>query len=157
SQLETVLHGRRLDQFRVTRNLARRLESLVPTWPKSGFAITDEVAFYLNFLRFLGRINREVARSEGSPMPIQNWREMLKAIDTGPVEALLADTPDAAELGFACGAIIKRFSRRYYVGMRKNKPDADFLRDRVLTFGSALRWDAVQHRALRFINELPNN
>src|SRR5262249_23122180 len=120
-------------------------------------AITDEVAFYLNFLRFQGRVNREVARTEDSPMPIQNWREMLKAIDTGPVEELLAGTPDAAELGFACGAIIKRFSRRYYVGMRKNKTDADFLRDRVLTFGSALRWEAVQHRALRFINELPNN
>jgi hypothetical protein len=156
-QLENVLHGQRLDAFRVTRNLARRLESLIPTWPKGSFAITDEVAFYLNFLRFLGRINREVARTEGFPMPIQNWRDMLKAIDTGPVEELLAGAPDAAELGFACGAIIKRFSRRYYVGMRKNKPDADFLRDRVLTFGSALKWDVVQHRALRFINELPNN
>jgi hypothetical protein len=157
AQLETVLHGRHLDPSRVTRNLARRLESLVPTWPKSGLAITDEVTFYLNFLRFLGRVNREVARTEESPMPVQNWREMLKAVDTGPVEELLAGTPSAAELGFACGAVIRRFSRRYYVGMRKNKPDADFLRDRVLTFGSALRWDAVQHRALRFINELPNN
>ncbi len=157
AQLETVLHGRRLDPLRVTRNLARRLESLVPTWPKSGFAITDEIAFYLNFLRFLGRINRDVARPEDFPMPIQNWRDMLKAIETGPVGDLLTGTPDAAELGFACGAIVKRFSRRYHVGMRKYKHDADFLRDRVLTFGSALRWDAVQHRALRFINELPNN
>jgi hypothetical protein len=159
AQLESVLHGRRLDPCRVTRNFARRLESLVPAWPqkKSRFAIRDEVAFYLNFLRFLGRVNREVARTEDPPMPIETWREMLKAVDTGPVEELLAGPPEAAELGFACGAVIKRFSRRYYVGMRKTKPDADFLRDRVLTFGSALRWDAVQHRALRFINELPNN
>ena len=90
-------------------------------------------------------------------MPIENWKEMLRAVDTGPVTDLLAGEPSAAELGFASGAIIRRFSRRYYVGMRKTKLDADFLRDRVLTFGSALRWDAVQHRALRFINELPNN
>jgi hypothetical protein len=159
AQLESVLNGRRIDPCRVTRNSARRLESLVPAWPqkKSRFPIRDEVAFYLNFLRFLGRVNREVARTEDSPMSIENWQEMLKAVDTGPVEELLAGTPNAAELGFACGAVIKRFSRRYYVGMRKTKPDADFLRDRVLTFGSALRWDAVQHRALRFINELPNN
>src|SRR5205823_5415625 len=108
-----------------------------------------EVAFYLNVLRFLGRVNRELTRrSEEYLMPMQHWKETLRAIDTGPIEDLLAGQPSAAELGFASGAIIRRFSRRYYVGMRRTKPDADFLRDRVLTFGSALRCDAVQHRAL---------
>jgi hypothetical protein len=157
SQLESLLHGRHLSPARVTTNLARRLESLVPSWRKSHFAISEEVAFYLNVLRFLDRVNQELVGPSEEFMPMRNWKEMLRAVDTGPVEDLLTGEPSAAELGFASGAIIRRFSRRYYVGMRRSKPDADFLRDRVLTFGSSLRWDAVQHRALRFINELPNN
>ena len=39
--------------------------------------------------------------------------------------------------------------------MRKNKKDTDYLRDRVLTFGSDLRPAAVIDRGLKLILELP--
>jgi hypothetical protein len=151
SQLETLLQGRKLDSGRVQSSLARRLESLVPTWPKSRLAIVDEIGFYLNFLRFLGRVNREVAGvSEDESMAIQHWKELLQEVEHGPLDGLLAGERAAAELGFACGALIRRFSNKYYVKMR-----GDYLRDRVLTFGSDLRPAAVLDRGLKLILELP--
>jgi hypothetical protein len=46
-QLEAVLHRKPLDTQRVTGNAARRMQSLVPQWPDSRFALFDEVGFYL--------------------------------------------------------------------------------------------------------------
>jgi hypothetical protein len=157
SQLETLLHGRMLRAGRVTANLARRLETLVPTWPKSNFAIFEEVAFYVNIVRFLGRANRDLAgRSEEDCMPLRHWKELLAAVDEGPVEEILTGEPSAAELGFACGVVIRRFSRVYYMGMKEGgKSNPDYLRDRVLNFGSSLRPHQVIDIGLAKIRELP--
>ena len=87
-------------------------------------------------------------------MTMRSWRELLEVVDKGPVTELLLTDP--TELGFACGALIKRFSRSYYVAMKKTKPDADYLKDRVLTFGSDLRPVAVHDKGLRMILELPS-
>ncbi len=53
------------------------------------------------------------------------------------------------------GALIKRFSRTYFKAMKSSKTNPDFLRDRVLTFGSDLRPSAVHDKGLRMIMELP--
>jgi hypothetical protein len=153
-QLEAVLHGRPLESRRVTANAARRMQSLVPRWPETRFALIDEVALYLHFLRFLARANRELANREEEAMPIQDWQQLLTRVEKGPVSNLKLD--DVAELGFACGALVRRFSRSYYMARKAAKPDADFVRDRVLTFGSDLRPDAVHDKGLRMILELPN-
>lgn len=155
-QLETVLHRQPLDFRRVTGNAARRLQTLVPQWPDSRYSVFDEVGFYLSFLSFLGRVNRELAGHEGdSAMPMRSWKELLEAVDGGPITDLAFTGP--AELGFACGALIKRFSRAYYVAMKtQGKSDADYLKDRVLTFGTDLRPAAVHDKGLRMILELPN-
>lgn len=154
-QLEAVLHRRPLQARRVTANAARRIQSLVPQWPDSRYALFDEVGFHLNFLNFLGRVNRELARNPEDPaMPMRSWKQLLEMVDRGPVADLaLTDVP---ELGFACGALIKRFSRAYYKASKKvGKRDADYLRERVLTFGSDLRPAAVHDKGLRMILELP--
>jgi hypothetical protein len=152
-QLEAVLHRRPLDGRRVTANAARRMLSLVPRWPDTRFALFDEVAFYLSFLQFMGRANRELANREEGQMPIRDWRQLLTCVEKTPVGELKLDDP--TELGFACGALIKLFSRSYHGAMKSAKPDADFMRDRVLTFGSDLRPDAVHDKGLRMILELP--
>jgi hypothetical protein len=87
-------------------------------------------------------------------MPIRNWKELLGRVERGPVADLTPTEP--AEIGFACGALVKRFSRPYYVAMKSRKADADFLRDRVLTFGTDLRVNAVHDKGLRMILELPS-
>jgi hypothetical protein len=154
-QLEALLHRRPLEPRRVTANVARRLESLAHRWPDSRFDVADEVGFHLSFLNFLGRANRELAGRLGDDaMPMRPWKQLLEMVDKGPVADLALD--DVAELGFACGALVKRFSRSYYAARKAAKPDADYLRERVLTFGTDLRPAAIHDKGLRMILELPN-
>jgi hypothetical protein len=151
-QLEAVLHRKRLDPRRAVANAARRMQSLTPQWPGSRFDMFEEVGFYLSFLQVLSRANRELAGSnEESPM--RPWKELLHTIDEVPVEEL--QLTDPADIGFACGALIKRFSGAYYMAMKSSKANSDFLRDRMMTFGSDLGVADV-HKGLKSIIELPN-
>ena len=77
------------DIRRVTANAARRMQSLVPRWPDTRFALFDEVVFYLSFLQFLSRANSEVARrNEDQAMPIGPWKELLERVEGSPVAEL---------------------------------------------------------------------
>jgi hypothetical protein len=152
-QLEAVLHRQPLGARRVIANAARRMSSLTPRWPDSRFELFEEVGFFLSFLQVLNRVNRELAGLHEDP-PMRPWKDLLRMIDHEPVTELKLEDP--AEIGFACGALIKRFSRAYYKAMKASKPNPDFLRDRVLTFGSDLRPSAVHDKGLRMILELPN-
>jgi hypothetical protein len=151
-QLEAALHRRRLDPRRAVANAARRMQSLTPRWPESRRDLSDEVGFYLSFLSFLTRTNRELAGLDEDP-PMRAWKELLHQIEHQPVAEL--QLTDPADIGFACGALLKRFSRSYYRAMKASKPNPDFLKDRVLTFGSDLRVSAVHDKGLRSIIELP--
>lgn len=152
-QLQALLHRRPLDHRRVTANAARRMQSAAHRWPDSRYAVFEEVGFHLSYLEFLDRINRDLAGRTGEPS-MRPWKELLEKVDKGPVSELELDDP--AELGFACGALIRRFSRSYYMAQKKEgKRDADYLRDRVLTFGTDLRPEAVHDKGLRMILELP--
>ncbi len=152
-QLETVLHRHRLDGRRVTGNAARRMQSLVPRWPDSRYELFEEVGFYLSFLSIMGRVNAELAGSHEEPI-MRPWKELLDVIDNKPVSEL--QLTDPSEIGFACGALIKRFGMAYYKAMKPTKANPDYLRDRVLTFGTDLRVQAVQEKGLKLIFELPN-
>jgi len=152
-QLESVLHRHRLDGRRVTGNAARRMQSLVPRWPDSRYELFEEVGFYLSFLSILGRVNAELAGSQEEPI-MRPWKELLDVIDNKPVSEL--QLTDPSEIGFACGALIKRFGMAYYKAMKPTKANPDYLRDRVLTFGTDLRVQAVQEKGLKLIFELPN-
>ena len=70
------------------------------------------------------------------------WKELLDVIDNKPVSEL--QLTDPSEIGFACGGLIKRFGMAYYKAMKPTKANPDYLRDRVLTFGTDLRVQAVQ-------------
>ena len=152
-QLESVLHRHGLDGRRVTAIAARRMQSLIPRWPNSRYELFEEVGFYLSFLSILGRVNAELAGSHEDPI-MRPWKELLDMIDNKPVAEL--QLTDASEIGFACGALIKRFGMAYYKAMKPTKANPDYLRDRVLTFGTDLRVQAVQEKGLKLIFELPN-
>ena len=73
------------------------------------------------------------------------WKE-LQAMLAGDVEQVRFE--DAEELGFACGHLTRQFSRWYYKQTGK-----DFLRHRVMTFGSDLTPEILWQRALSKFGE----
>lgn len=152
SLLEAVLHRRPLVPDRAVYNSARRMQSLAHSWPDSRFELVEEVCFHLSFQRVLNRINQEIAHTK-EDSPVRPWKDMLDSIENDPVESI-NELNDPAEIGFACGALFKRFSRNYYRAMKNAKAKPDFLADRVLTFGTDLRIDAIP-KGLSSIVELP--
>ncbi|MER3415860.1 MAG: hypothetical protein C4297_06570 [Gemmataceae bacterium] len=163
-QLDTLLHRRRLDFERPVAHTAHRLLSLVPKWPESKAKVREEVFFFLYLMDFVERVNSTLAPRNGGPaMPLRSWPQLLALVrnylrDNDPAALeRLADLDDPAELGFLCGTAVRRFSDRYYrykSELEGSSTKADFLRDRVLSFGSCLRPETVR-KALRFVCELP--
>jgi len=79
---------------------------------------------------------------------MRQWEELIQALERAPVETMKVDS--VAELGFACGLLIRRFSGWYSYELGKDK---DFLKDRVLTFGANLSPRDVG-RAVRLIRDV---
>lgn len=157
--LHGALRRRPMDLERPTRNAARRMNTLAHNLPKNRvappFDLREEVVFFLAFLSFAEEYNTTVAKEDGSnqaahwsqqqqrraTMGMRPWKELLALIEQGsPDEAHFA-TP--AELGFACGALLRRFSRWYFKVTEKN-----FLQHRVMTYGSDLSPEVVWKRGL---------
>ena len=146
-QLQAVLHRQPLGLKRPIRNVAERLRSITPRYPDSFNEIREEVIFYLTFLEFWMQYQRELLNRGEQDMAMRPWKELLQVIFKHPVEQVQLESP--AELGFACGAVMRQFSRQYYTVTKK-----DYLKQRVLTFGSDLTPEIVWRRGLKQIFEV---
>ncbi|NLI11743.1 MAG: hypothetical protein GX425_03740 [Peptococcaceae bacterium] len=86
---------------------------------------------------------------------MSDWRQMLDKIATTPPEKLVFD--DVEELGFAAGYLANRFGRWYYYntggGKEKKTEGKDFIKHRVMAFGSKLTPDMVWRKALSRFQE----
>jgi hypothetical protein len=145
-QLQRVLRRQRLDLRRPTANVAHRIAGLVSKLPKSEYEIREEALFYLALLAFVDRYNNTIARGETGPMSMRNWRVLLEMVTVSPPEDM--EFRDATELGFACGVLVRQFSRRYRSVTKVGAEGKDYLKHRVLTFGSDLSPEVVWKKAL---------
>lgn len=151
--LEQVLHRRPLDVGRFTGNAAARMSSLVARWPKSRSDLIDEVIFYQAFRSLLERYHRELSENpDRGEVPMRPWKELLRAVEIEPIADL--HYPSVAELGFGCGVLLRRFSRRYWLATKVGKEGKDYLRHRVLTFGADLSPELVQKQGLKGMFEV---
>jgi hypothetical protein len=149
TELERVLHRRPLDLRRITANAAARMTTLVPRFPESRFEILDEVIFYLSALVFVRRCNQALAGQQGDEsMTMRPWPELLTMVERGPLEDMQFCPDSPSELGFACGVLLRQFSRWYWMATRVGTEGKDYLRHRVLTFGTDLAPAAVRSRGL---------
>ena len=85
-------------------------------------------------------------------MPMRPWKELLRAVESAPIAELKYES--VAELGFGCGALLRKFSRRYWQATKVGKEGKDYLRHRVLTFGADLSPDLVQKQGLKGMFEV---
>jgi hypothetical protein len=155
-QLEQAVRRKRLNLKRPIMNIARRMDSLTARLPKSMFEINDEVIFYLTFLDFVQRYNEQISKTnkhsddnnlaERRLFMMRSWKELIKAVVESSIETLQYNSPE--EIGFGCGVLIRQFGRWYWNATKTGEKGKDYLKHRVLTFGSDLSPDVVWKRAL---------
>nr|WP_274380911.1 TM1802 family CRISPR-associated protein [Desulforadius tongensis] len=146
--LSTVLHRGPISRKRFLLNLAGRMNELSRKLPDYR-ELNDEVIFYIAFSEFLDKYNRLIAveTGNGGSNLMRNWRELRRMIAEGPVNEL--SFQNAEELGFAAGYLVRVFSRQYWHASNGK----DFIKHRVMTFGSSLTPSAIWKRALARVDE----
>lgn len=149
--LAAVLHRQPLSVGRFIRNIARREQELSRKLPDSIWQIREEVMFYEMFRLFLRfYTSRLLLNSEGG-FNMRPWQELQQSLVTTPIRELQFN--DIEELGFACGHVVRQFSRWYWHRTKVGERGKDFLKDRVMTFGSSLTPDVIWQRALSRFEE----
>ncbi|PZN08868.1 MAG: hypothetical protein DIU76_01620 [Bacillota bacterium] len=144
--METVLRRRPISYRRFVRNLALRLAELARRLGdrEAYFRLVEEVRLYLVFREFWQRYHQEIAGQwpAREVLTIRPWQELQALLRTAPVTEL--ELADVEELGFAIGDLTRQFARQYYHATRGR----EFLKHRVMTFGTNLTPEAIITRAL---------
>jgi hypothetical protein len=152
-QLDRVLHRRPLGVGRLVANSGARMAGLAHRLPESRYDLAEEAIFYLLCRDFIRNCNAGLSTApEEDGMPMRPWRELLSAVERGPIENLRY--ANAAELGFGCGALVRQFSAMYWNATKVGNEGKDYLKHRVLTFGADLSPDTVWKGALRQMFEV---
>ena len=149
--LQKVLHRETLSLNKHFANSARRIRSMVPQLPDTRWRIMDEVIFYLIYNQFLRLYCSEIKVERGDRL-MTDWKEILKKVFEYPVKDLSFSSP--SELGFSAGCLVASFGRQYYMATGGKQGGKDFLRHRVLVFGSSLTPNNIWKKALGQMLEL---
>lgn len=151
--LADVLHCRSLSHHRFAAGAATRMNGyakemlLGPNESARGlpwYSLREEVYYYALFRKFLLEYAQKILDIGGDVM--SDWHELLAMLTDQPAEEMTFANPE--EVGFAAGYLARRFGRWYY-----GKLEKDFIRHRVMTFGSDLRPEDIWKRALSRFQE----
>ncbi|MFY9272307.1 MAG: hypothetical protein WAO37_04805 [Thermacetogeniaceae bacterium] len=151
--LNRVLHRGTLDWGGFIAGVAARMNGYSKNMLLGGSTVArnafqqmkEEVYFYSLFRSFYDGYQKEILLGEGGSN-LGDWQELMDRISSCNPEELSFNSPE--ELGFAAGYILARFGSQYYAVAGKN-----FLRHRVMTFGSNLTPETIWRRALSRFQE----
>jgi hypothetical protein len=126
------------------------MDELSRRFPKAHQKMREEVLFYIVFGQFLQmcKIQLRIGKEADE---VKDWKTLFDMIHSQPIEQLEVETP--GELGFLCGYITRQFRSQYYAVTKKRGGGKDFLKHRVMTFGSGLTPETVWKRALSKMQE----
>ena len=142
--LSQVLRRQPLDRPRFLQRMARALSDtgkLVGT-PQGLGELQIAAKFYAAFNAFWLAYSQLIGNGDDS---MQTWQS-LQTMAEGPVSAMTFQ--DVGDLGFIIGHVVRRFAAQFFQVQHK-----DFLRTRVMTFGSALTPDVIGLKALGRLQE----
>lgn len=144
--MQSILRRKPLNLDRPTANSAHRISSLTTKIPSTEYDIREEVLFYLALIDFVQTYNTTIAEGEVKPMAMRDWKTLLTVVTESPPEEM--EFKSVNELGFACGTVVRQFSRQYWLATKTGNEGKDYLKHRIVAFGSDLSPDAVWKKAL---------
>ncbi|MEA4884838.1 MAG: hypothetical protein VB144_14495 [Clostridia bacterium] len=162
SSLSRALHREPLSRSRFIMNSALRMSAAARhgaggstgNQQQARARLQDEVMFYLAFREFLGEYEKKLSggSKEGDVQAMRDWRELVRMMSSGaPADMHFGDSE---ELGFACGYLTGLFSRQYWIKTKVGDRGKDFLKHRVMTFGTDLTPSVLYSRGLARMEEL---
>ena len=151
STLNKVLTGKKLDTKRFIIGVSNRMNTImVANRTDKGFDLLDETLFYLVFREFIRQYQTEVLKECDD---MQTWKELDNIYDLQSPRNW--EFENVEELGYVCGRLLREFSSYYwgYMNEKRGKSDADFIKDRIMTFGTRLTPEAIWKRGLSMIED----
>ncbi len=145
SALQTVFHRQPLSIDRLYQATAMKLNELANK--EDHWGMVDELIFHYAFVFFYREYHREVLKTEKEVKTMSDWAQLLEKYHTGQITS--DDLRTAEELGFITGLLLKQFSNSYH-----HKTGKDFVRHRVMKFGSKLTPEMVWKGGLMRCKEL---
>jgi hypothetical protein len=152
--LSSALHRAHLSYARFVSNSAIRMGQLARQLPDSRNALAGQVIFYLTFREFLRLYQEEimVKGKGGACGGMRDWRTLLAMMSKEPPTEMRFE--NAEELGFGCGYLTGTFSRQYWAATKSGEKGKDYLKHRVMTFGTDLTPDVLHKRGLGRMEEV---
>lgn len=142
--LSQVLRRQPLDRRRFLQRTARALNDMgkLASTAQGLWELQVEAKFYAAYNVFWGEYTRLIGNGVDS---MQTWQS-LQGMADGPITSMVFH--DVGDLGFIIGHLVRRFSAQFFQVQHK-----DFMRTRVMTFGSGLTPDVIAYKALARLQE----
>ena len=152
--LSSALHRASLSYERFVSNSSIRMGQLARQLPDSRDVLQGEVIFYLTFCEFLRLYRQEIMVSGkgGADSDMRDWRTLLGMMSKEPSIDICFENVE--ELGFGCGYLTGTFSRQYWAATKSGDKGRDYLKHRVMTFGTDLTPDVLYRRGLGRMEEV---
>lgn len=138
--LSKLLHRQPIEYQAFIRNSAVRMNGLAKNLSSNFYLLKLEVLFYLIFSEFYKQYELFIGREGGNSMI--DWRSLQDKIESDSLEELKPE--NLIEVGYYAGHLVRQFSKQYYTAKGKK----DFMRDRVMTYGTSLTPDMIYKNAL---------
>lgn len=145
SSLQAALHKEPLGIERLRTATAKKLNELANK--QDFWQMKQELVFYYSFLFFLKQYEKEIIKQQRGVKTLTDWNGFMDAYSQGKIQ--LDDLKSVEDLGFASGLLVKQFSNSYYQKTKK-----DFVKQRVMKFGSVLTPEMVWKNGLLRCEEL---
>ncbi len=145
NSLQAVLHKEPLSVDRLRMATAKKLNELANK--EDWWQMAQELVFYYSFLYFLEQYEEKILEYKGGLKTLADWGNFMELYSKGTLE--LSHFQTVEQLGFVAGLLTKQFSNSYYQKTKK-----DFVKHRVMKFGSKLTPEMIWKKGLLHSEEL---
>lgn len=145
SSLQTVFNRKPISIDRLYRATCSKLNELANK--EDHWGMVDELTFHYAFVIFFIEYNSQVLKTEKEVKSMADWGNLAQKYYVGEIS--VEDLSTVQEIGFVAGLLLKQFSNSYH-----HKTGKDFVKHRVMKFGSKLTPDMIWKDGLLRCEEL---
>ena len=143
--LQTVFHRQPIFIKRLYQSTSMKLNELANK--EDHWGMLDELVFHHAFVYFYREYYQRVLKTEKEVKNMSDWIQILEKYHAGAIT--IDDLRTTEELGFVTGLLLKQFSNSYH-----HKTDKDYIKHRVMRFGSKLTPEMVWKAGVMRCEEL---